>query len=113
MLIDAAFPDAGEALPEMEMSLFVRPLFRPGEGRITAGAQAALQAMNVSPVLLLSLHLTGDWGEVSEEDRKANERAVASGGGRILSAHAVRGVRFCVVTEGDLSATTIALADES
>ena len=42
----------------------------------------------------LNRHRSGDWGDVCEEDRQANERALIEGA-RILSVyHSVNGVKF-------------------
>ncbi len=60
----------------------------------------------------LMRHLRGDWGDVSDEDRAANDRAV-KGGDRIVSSyHSTDGVKFCIITEWDRSATTILLSGE-
>jgi len=54
-------------------------------------------------------HLAGDWGEVDDEDRRANDMALETGC-RILSAYTDRyGSRFWIITEADRSATTILL----
>lgn len=57
-------------------------------------------------------HISGDWGDVSEEDRKANDEAIDFGS-RILSSYADRhGIRFWIITEADRSATTILLPED-
>ncbi len=54
-------------------------------------------------------HLAGDWGEVDDEDRRANDMALETGR-RILSAYTDRyGSCFWIITEADRSATTILL----
>jgi len=54
-------------------------------------------------------HISGDWGDVPEEDRKANDEAIEFGS-RILSSYTDRhGVKFWIITEADRSATTILL----
>ncbi len=54
-------------------------------------------------------HLAGDWGEVDDEDRRANDMALETGR-RILSAYTDRyGSSFWIITEADRSATTILL----
>jgi hypothetical protein len=51
----------------------------------------------------------GDWGEVCDEDRQANDEALATGS-RILATYTDRyGLKFWILTEGDRSATTILL----
>ncbi|MBP5718171.1 MAG: hypothetical protein J6X53_04235, partial [Abditibacteriota bacterium] len=65
-------------------------------------------------VLLSALkrHLSGDWGDLSEGDKRLNDEAVKDGD-RIFSAyHAPDGTKFWVITESDRSATTFLLPDE-
>lgn len=57
-------------------------------------------------------HISGDWGEVDEQDQKANELALLHSS-RILSVYTDRhGVRFWIITEADRSATTILLPSD-
>src|SRR4051812_38384209 len=60
---------------------------------------------------LLVRHVTGDWGDVSADQRRANEEAVREGG-RILSAYGDGKLRVYVITESDRSATTIISSGE-
>lgn len=46
-----------------------------GQPVITPAAQAELDAIGMSGVLLLARHLHGDWGALSAEDQAANELA--------------------------------------
>jgi hypothetical protein len=56
--------------------------------------------------------LTGDCGEVCEEDAKENELSVREGF-RILSAYTLKtGVKIWIITESDRSATTFLLPSE-
>jgi hypothetical protein len=60
----------------------------------------------------LARHASGDWGEVDEHDRKANEYAVENGL-RVLSAYTQsNGERIWLITEADRSMTTILLPEE-
>jgi hypothetical protein len=60
----------------------------------------------------ISRHADGDWGEVDEHDRKANEYAVEHGL-RVLSAYMLKtGATIWVITEADRSSTTILLPEE-
>jgi hypothetical protein len=57
-------------------------------------------------------HANGDWGEVDEHDRKANEYAVKHGL-RVLSVYRLcTGARIWIITEADRSSTTILLPSE-
>ena len=60
----------------------------------------------------LSRHANGDWGEVDDHDRKANEHALEHGL-RVLSAYTLStGERIWIITEADRSVTTILLPSE-
>jgi type IV secretory pathway ATPase VirB11/archaellum biosynthesis ATPase len=63
-----------------------KPLFDLGQLVATPGALAALEKSGQSPMDFLSRHVTGDWGELSEDDRKENQFSVEKGF-RILSSY--------------------------
>lgn len=89
-----------------------KPLFEPGQVVGTPGAVQALQEAGQDPFELLLRHVTGDWGELDDEDKKENELSVEQGF-RILSAYQLEtGVKVWVITEADRSATTILLPEE-
>jgi hypothetical protein len=57
-------------------------------------------------------HQAGDWGNLTDDDRAANDSALVQGG-RILSAYeAVNGTKFWLITEADRSVTTILLPED-
>ena len=88
------------------------PRFALGRLVATPGAIEALQRAGQSPWELIARHVKGDWGELDEHDRQANEEAVKTGA-RILSAYTLAtGVRLWVITEADRSLTTCLLPDE-
>jgi hypothetical protein len=60
---------------------------------------------------LLERHQSGDWGEVDEEDKLANDLSVKAGY-RILSAYQVMNQRVWFITQADRSSTTILLPRE-
>ncbi len=62
---------------------------------------------------LLRRHLTGDWGEVDQHDKQANDDAVKYGD-RILSAYILpkTQVKVWLITESDRSVSTYLLPDE-
>ena len=60
----------------------------------------------------LGWHANGDWGEVDERDRKANEFAVENSL-RVFSAYTLgSGEKIWIITEADRAATTLLLPDE-
>ncbi len=89
----------------------VKPLFSLGQTVATPGALAAMQQAAISPTALLSRHHCGDWGEMDNEDKQANDDALTYGD-RIFSAYRFDTVKFWVITEADRSATTILLPEE-
>jgi hypothetical protein len=90
----------------------LKPLFDLGRIVGTPGALDALIAAKHEPVDLLIRHVTGDWGDLENEDKKENELSVKEGF-RILSAyHFETGAKVWVITEWDRSVTTILLPEE-
>jgi len=89
-----------------------QPLFPLGKTVATHGALEALQKNNQSPLEYFERHQHGDWSELCEEDREANEQALKNGD-RIFSVYHVKdNVKLYVITEHDRSATTILLPQE-
>lgn len=75
------------------------PLFKLGKIVATPGAIQCLQKAGIDPALLLDRHSKGDWGNLCDADKKANDEAVQSGD-RILSAYSVTtGVKIWIITE--------------
>lgn len=56
-------------------------------------------------------HCEGDWGDVCDDDKAANERALVHGD-RLLSAYVTSRGRIYVITEADRSATTALFTHE-
>ena len=98
---------------------FVRskPRFPLGQIVATPAALEAIQQAEQSPAEFLDRHVCGDWGDLSEDDREANEASLRDGS-RILSAyHTACGAKIWIITEaadddGQRAATTILLPDE-
>lgn len=83
-----------------------------GLGRMLA-TPGVLEAIPPEEMLrAVSRHARGDWGDLDDEDRAANDNALRFGG-RLLSAyHSGAGVKFWIITEHDRSATTVLLPSE-
>ncbi|HBN78397.1 MAG TPA: hypothetical protein DD473_21815, partial [Planctomycetaceae bacterium] len=60
---------------------------------------------------LLSKHVSGDWDELTEEDKEANDHTLEHGD-RIFSSYSVNGQKVWVITEADRSSTYILLPEE-
>jgi len=86
------------------------PKFALGQIVATRNAVHSLPADEILNALFR--HALGDWGTLCEEDWKANEEALESGG-RLLSVYQIaRGVKFYVITEWDRSVTTVLLPED-
>jgi hypothetical protein len=86
--------------------------FALGQTFITPGAEEALQIAGQTAIEFLRLHMSGDWGDLSEEDLQENELSIKNGF-RILSSYRTgKGQVLWVITEADRSATTLLLPSE-
>jgi hypothetical protein len=89
-----------------------RPLFSLGHVVATPGALAALRDAGQQAQDFLTRHSTGDWGDLTDEDWKANNFAVTRPL-RLLSAYQLStGMTLWIISEADRSATTLLLPSE-
>jgi hypothetical protein len=86
--------------------------FELGALAATAGAAQAAATAGVRLVDMVLRHLGGDWGDLDDDDKAANARAVANGGRILSSYHLDTGEDIWVLTEADRSSTTVLLASE-
>ncbi|MFN8495582.1 MAG: hypothetical protein U0350_48765 [Caldilineaceae bacterium] len=87
-------------------------LFPLGHVVATPGALAALRAAGQNPFGFLRRHLCGDWGDLEEIDRLANEQALQEDS-RLMSAYQVTAeFRLWIITEADRSVTTLLLPQD-
>jgi hypothetical protein len=56
-------------------------------GRVVATAAVAAAIPHPQITALLDRHATGDWGDISEDDKAANDEAARSGDGRLFSSY--------------------------
>ncbi len=88
------------------------PLFPLGRVVATPGALEALEDAGQLASIFLDRHVSGEWGEVEDEDAQENDLSVCEGF-RILSAYRTeRGAKLLVITEADRSSTCILLPEE-
>ena len=89
-----------EIKQEQTMSnAIMQPKFPLGQLLATPGALKALEESGQSPGFFLAKHASGDWGEVDDEDKQANDQALVDGS-RILSAYkTLKGERLWIITE--------------
>jgi hypothetical protein len=72
---------------------------------------AALTALTPDGLLtIIQRHAHGDWGELCDGDRAANEAALLDES-RLPSADALHDVKVWVITEANRSATTVMLPE--
>jgi hypothetical protein len=83
----------------MSVNETTKAKFHPGQIVATPGALEALQNAGETPHEFLVRHLSGDWGDLDDEDHSLNDAAVIDGS-RILSAYTTRkGERLWIITE--------------
>ena len=88
----------------------LKPLFPLGQVCMTAGVAAlGLDAEEI--IRLVRRHHCGDWGDLDDEDKAANDRDIKEGG-QLLSRYDTAAGSFYVITEWDRSVTTVMLREE-
>ena len=86
--------------------------FRSGRIVGTHGAIEAMRLAGVSSATLLERHLNGDWGDLDEDDKRANNWSLHNRA-RLLSSYRIaEGVTVWIITEADRSSTTFLLPSE-
>ena len=90
--------------------------FEPGNVQSTPGVNAKLKDVGFMRFMIVSLnrHINGDWGNMCDEDKAANEEALADGL-RLMSVYKRMDHpddTIWIITEADRSATTILLPSE-
>lgn len=106
--------DAGQAAacPDSTPNNYRVVEFPLGQVLITQGARALLEELRQHPFALLMRHARGDWGDLCEEDQRANASALLYGS-RLLSAYDLAPQqRLWIITEADRRSTTLLLPEE-
>jgi hypothetical protein len=86
--------------------------FPLGQIVATPGALDAFKKTGQTPTEFLKRHVSGDWGDLCDEDKQTNEDAL-SNGGRIFSAYHLKdGTKIWVITEADRTSTCVLLPSE-
>jgi hypothetical protein len=99
-------PTTGAARPP------TAPRFPLGRLVATPGALAVFVAVGATPLDYLTRQAAGEWGDVSQDDQRANDRALRVDE-RLFSAYTLPdGVRVWIITEWDRSLTTVLLPEE-
>ncbi|HKR38409.1 MAG TPA: hypothetical protein VJU59_01820 [Paraburkholderia sp.] len=96
----------------MHQATRLRPLFHPGKLLLSPAAFATLRANSVPVISVVLRHIAGDWGIVSEDDKRQNDVSIATGL-RLISIYRLPDqTRILVITEWDRSNTAIERLDD-
>lgn len=79
---------------------------------VSLGALTALSAARIPLVYFLIRHARGDWGQISDEDWRRNECALATGDYLLSSYLLSTGPKIWVQTTGDRALTFVMLPRE-
>ncbi len=85
-------------------------IFRLGRLLATPNALRALTKADINKAV--GRHQAADWGDVGEEDRDRNDRALQTGGRLFSVYHGASGAKFYVITEHDRTVTTVLLPED-
>lgn len=78
---------------------FGKVLFSPGRYVATPGALDLISGSDTAALELLNRHVSGDWGDLCDEDKAQNNRALKDGS-RLMSQYHVNGKKIWVITDG-------------
>ncbi|RFU47355.1 hypothetical protein [Paraburkholderia sp. DHOC27] len=85
----------------------LKPLFHPGKLLVSHAALATLRTNGVPVISVVLRHIAGDWGVVSEDDKRQNDVSISTGL-RLISIYRLPDqTRIMVITEWDRSNTTL------
>ena len=84
--------------------------FSPGQIVATLGATHVASMEQIAAIL--QRHLQGDWGDLGDEDKRANEAALKHGDRLVSKYELTPDTTLLVITEWDRSATTVLCRDE-
>jgi hypothetical protein len=119
-----AFPCFARTLaPEIPVFLTVKkqfphrtetmtPKFELGQVVTTPGAMQSLERAGQDAAFFLEKHVTGDWGNVCQEDQNSNFQALRDGDRLVSMYMTLKSEAILIITEHDRSATTILLPEE-
>ena len=95
------------------LNLASQARFSPGQVVMTAGVDELVRQGRLNPTPYLRRHLHGDWGDLSGDDWRLNDAALASGEDRLFSSYQVMpDLKLWIITEWDRSVTTLLLPSE-
>lgn len=90
----------------------LKPLFHPGKLLVSHAALLALRSNSVPVVSVVLRHIAGDWGIVSDDDKRQNDVSIATGL-RVISIYRLSDQTcILVTTEWNRANTTIERLDD-
>ncbi|MCX5541480.1 hypothetical protein M3A49_18575 [Paraburkholderia sp. CNPSo 3076] len=90
----------------------LKPLFHPGKLLVAPAAIEVLRSNGVPVISVVLRHIAGDWGVVSEDDKRQNDVSIATGL-RLISIYRLPDqTRVLVITEWNRAHTTIERLDD-
>lgn len=95
------------------LNLASQARFLPGQVVMTIGVDELVRQGRLNPTPYLRRHLHGDWGDLSDDDRRLNDAALKSSEDRLFSSYQVApDLKLWIITEWDRSVTTLLLPSE-
>lgn len=85
-------------------------VFRLGKINATPNALAALSEADI--LAGIQRHQAGDWGDVDDHDRRANNQALEDKSRLFSVYHSANRVKFWIITEANRSYTTVLLPED-
>lgn len=83
-----------------------------GLGALVATPSALANVSQDEILVALSRHASGDWGDLDQEDKEANDQALKRGGRLLSEYRSIENVKFWIFTEADRSVTTVLLPED-
>ena len=94
------------------MTTTTLPIAKFRLGKIVSTPNALDRLTQDDILLAIGRHQAGDWGDVNEHDRTANESALVEGTRLWSVYHASNGVKFWLITEANRSHSTVLLPED-
>jgi hypothetical protein len=94
------------------MSANVLPIAKFRCGKIVTTPNAFERLTREDILRGIGRHQAGDWGDVDEHDRQANERALIERTRLWSVYHSAQGVKFWLITEANRLTTTVLLPQD-
>ncbi|MDR2128034.1 MAG: hypothetical protein LBP52_03070 [Burkholderiaceae bacterium] len=97
----------------MALTFLAQPRFSSGLVIMTPGVEDLARQGKINPAIYLRRHLSADWGDLDDSDRRQNNAALKSGENRLFSSYQVTPtLKLWIITEWDRSITTLLLPSE-